>query len=272
MSVESQELTDKLTPIMQSDPNSIVQPVNHFRRHDGGRSKSDEVRGRNFFAPVHEFGNSNIVTSSCGSPSYMPPVTRRSTGSVMKVSYQLYSSNSEASSVDVKPLRRSSGKRNKRSSEDSDFDIVDDESAASSSSSDAGSGFQAGSVDDDIPSMDDEVKSTSFGAVEWKPVKKLPIFPVGLFRMTQEELLDSSLSRLVGEEGWKGELRSALEATDASKSELERINVVLSYLDKREIPVVSSFFHSSLRGVRPEVIREYFSRLQDLARDIMLRC
>ena len=203
----------------------------------------------------------------------MPPVTRRSTGAVKKVTYHQDSDDSDASSVDIKVSRRTR-KRGTKTSEDSDFEMRSASEASSSSSSESESEVKEESVDSeapsDVPSEDNEVSKSSFGAVSWKAVHKLPMFPMGLFRLSSEELVESSISRLVAFRDWKTELKSHLETpVYSSPTEAEKINLVLSFLDMKELPAVSSFFRNSLRGVRRDVITDYFARLQALAREVL---
>lgn len=203
----------------------------------------------------------------------MPPVTRRSTGAVKKITYHQDSDDSDASSVDIKISRRTR-KKGTRNSEDSDFEMRSASEASSSSSSESDTVVEDESVDSEVPSdapsEDNEVSKSSFGGVSWKAVHKLPMFPMGLFRLSSEELVESSISRLVAFRDWKSALKSYLETSVySSTTEAEKINLVLSFLDIKELPAVSSFFRYSLRGVRRDVITDYFARLQTLAREVL---
>jgi hypothetical protein len=207
----------------------------------------------------------------------MPPVTRRSTGSVAKIKYYDFSSESDEG-VSDKPKSKVASGRKKRG-EESDFEL----SAANESSSESAGSSEDLTVDEGEEykeEEDDEEEVVQMRIskpnASWISVKKLPLFPATLLSSEASEIISDSLSYLERIDGWRAEVKNLLtdlfpgsEISSGSKVDPFILNAVLGYLNKNEIPAVHLFIHSSFRGIDPISTKKYFSHLQELARIIL---
>jgi hypothetical protein len=196
----------------------------------------------------------------------MPPLTRRSTGSIQQVRYSELISDSDVSSGH-KATNSISARRHAQRSEDSEFDaassqIKTDDSGSESSSQSDGVAEQERNEDRRESSKRDR-SSTN---VVWKPVVKLYPFPQSYFGLSESDILESVHYHLSKIPDWKKSLLEFCESRDSD--EIFVVNRVLEFLAVKQVPPVHMFFNCSLRGVKADVIRLYFAKLQNVARQI----
>ena len=207
----------------------------------------------------------------------MPPVTRRSTGSVAKIRYHDLSSDSdEGNPVKREPKSRTTKKGIKREESDFEASSVDSSSSESEASSDSVVAVQEEPQEDSLSVDVEVIRGARNPSNIWKPVTKVPLFPQALINNSSEEVIGDCISYLCRFEDWRSELTDVLTSSfpllvgsSVLKDDLEVLNVVLKFLDSKDTPPVSLFVHSSLRGFSHESIRAYFSNLQQAARSIL---
>jgi hypothetical protein len=206
----------------------------------------------------------------------MPPVTRRSTGAVAKVRYHDFTSDSADSATDSRSAKRpEKGKRGRKTNEESDFELsaANESSSESAESSHSVSAAEVDMKDEEEPIFEGRPSRPN---VSWAPVTKLPLFHATLLSTEECDIIEDSLRYLDRSESWLSDLRSFLH--DSFQSSNDRgslnddpliINMILEFLNKREVPAVYLFVNSSFRGIQADKIKTYFSHLQGLARHIL---
>ena len=237
----------------------------------------------------------------------MPPTTRsRVSGIVRKVRYQDSSDSTDSNSekeVQRKP-RTVATRRKKDSDVDSEFSVSNDDTV--SESTDGASGASGDHVDSrgvDDYTMDDgedidlrrgkSKRSPATRSVNSKPrrhvglgepspsVIKLRAFPLDMLTVSSVELAESIEADLRGNNAAIATIQflsakytsliEELGLSDKIKSELEleTVNLLLDYLCRIGVHPIAQFRKSSCLGINHALIKQYFSKLQEVARGLL---
>jgi hypothetical protein len=151
--------------------------------------------------------------------------------------------------------------RKKIAKSESDFEVSADESSSSDSS------VLEGSVSDvkieDSDNEDIAVYSHSrIVRINWKPTERMSTLPVHILSLSNEEILEDFRSCIPEESSEQSRFKQDLSAAGSP-------NLVLQLLYDRGSSIVSIYLKSSWRGFKPEIVRDYLSRLQHAASDFV---